>query len=451
MPFFLLAFAASFVTFAVQNHGGAFGSLPISLRLSNALVSYWRYIGKTFWPAKLAEFYPLPDHFAFGQILIAGLLLAAVCVWILSQARRRPYLLTGWFWFLGTLVPTLGIVQVGSQAMADRYTYIPSIGLFLVLVLGIHELAARARLSAGPFCAFQWGRPFFASVGGIALAACLICASRQLSYWQNPEKLFRHTIAVTSDNYVAYDYLGAALHDVGKFDEALAAFRASVEITPRFPQSQCNLGTILLEHGDLEESVAHLTAALEMDPGNGDARRNLGDALTQLNRLPEAISHLSQAIAAKPDDVEAHCKLGTALWNQSRFEEATAQFTEATRLNPAYIPAHQSLAVALIRLGRREEGINQFSEAVRLDPNDSELRFNVGLALLEDGRVAEAESHLRAGLKLRPDDPRLYYRIAQALTQQGRTNEVIVAYREALRLVPNFPEAAAEVAKLEQK
>jgi hypothetical protein len=225
-PFFLLAFTASFVTFAVQKNGGAVASLPISLRLSNALISYWRYVGKTFWPAKLAEFYPLPGHFAFGQVLAAGLLLAAVCVWTLFQARRRPYLLTGWFWFLGTLVPTLGIVQVGSQAMADRYTYIPSIGLFVLLVVGIHEVAARARLSAGPFCSSRWRGSLPACLGGIALAGCLICTSRQLSYWQSPEKLFRHTIAVTSDNYVAYDYLGAALHDVGKFDEALAAFRS---------------------------------------------------------------------------------------------------------------------------------------------------------------------------------------------------------------------------------
>ncbi len=434
LPFFALTLVASIVTFWAQHAGGAvstFKAIPLQMRIANALLTYLRYISKTFWPDNLAVVYPYPRSWSVSLTIAAMLALVIGSGWIIWRARKRPYLMTGWFWYVGTLVPTIGLIQVGSQAMADRYMYIPSIGLFMVVVWGLADLAA----------AWPRGQKVLAGFGIMALAAFLAATWVQLKYWQSGERLFRHTIEVTTDNFVAYTVLGAALDDQGRKEEALSLYRQSVAMEPRYPEGQYNLGTALLKMGRLDEAISHFTAALRDSPQFALAHNNLGKALRQQGKLDEAARHLLTAVRLAPDDPEAHFNLGTVLLVQSKLDEAVARFSEALRLNPNYAQAHGNLAVVLMSQGKTGEGIRHFSEATRLDPGNPETHFNLGLALMEQGRTGEAAAQFSQALRLQPNDARFHYRLATALVRQHDAKGAVTRYREALRLQPDFPDA----------
>jgi tetratricopeptide (TPR) repeat protein len=465
---------ASFITYYVQNKGGTVSSaqiVPLSARFANALVAYMRYIGKSFWPTGLSQIYAYPAHWPLGWVAAAALILVLISALVLWQARWRPYLFTGWFWFIGMLVPTIGLVQVGPQSMADRYTYLPSIGLFILVVWAAHDLilgseplsqplsrsgpklrrreSGRGEESHSPTHPFTHSRAFLRIlIPVVALASCLIATRLQLAYWQDGETLFRHAVEVTKDNYIAYDYLGSALSDAGKYEEALPALRQSIKIQPHFAESQFNLGTVLLEQNKLEEAVEHLDAAVKGRPGYASAEMNLGSALLKLGRLPEATPHLAQAAQLKADDAGSHYNFGTALLRQSRFDEAVIELTAAVRLYPDYGEAHRNLGIALISTGQRFLALSHFERAVSLAPADSEAHFNFGLALLEQNHLSEAEAEFNKCISLGAADLRIHYRLASALSRQHKAKEAISHYREALRLSPDFPGTLNELAWL---
>ncbi len=239
-PFFALALAGSIVTYSVQQAGGAFWSsnvLSLLPRVENALVVYVRYISKIFWPSDLALIYPYPHRWPVMMVIGAALILAIWSVFFLWRARRNPYLFTGWFWYLGTLVPTIGLVQVGVQSMADRYLYLPGIGLFIVVAWGLNDL-----VNSRP----GWHKPVVAACG-LVLAGCLVIAEIQLGFWRNSLAIFSHTVEVTTDNYAAYNYLGNLLEKAGHQDKALWFYAETVRVQPDFPLGQFNLGMLLLE------------------------------------------------------------------------------------------------------------------------------------------------------------------------------------------------------------
>ena len=305
LPFFALALGSSIATYLVQSAGGAvasFQAVPFHLRVANAVLAYARYLSKSFWPADLAAIYPYPEHLPIAWAMATGLLLAAVSGWFVVRAKRQPYLIVGWLWYMGTLVPTIGLIQVGSQPMADRYMYIPSIGLFVLVVWGLNALVDARRFK----------RQVLAGAGTITLTGCLVCTWFQLGYWQDSEKLFRHAIKVTTDNCVAYDALGIFVSDQGRYDEALALLSESLRLMPRYPKGQYDLGTVLMRMGRLEEAVQHLTAAVKNDPAFAHTYINLGKALLEQGKLNEAVVNLSEAVRLTPDDPEAHYNLGTA-------------------------------------------------------------------------------------------------------------------------------------------
>ena len=298
MPFFALALAASIITYSIQQTGGAFWSLnalPLRLRLANALVSYVRYISKTFWPADLALIYPYPHHWPALLVSGAALLLVIWSGLFLWRARRNPYLFTGWFWYLGTLVPAIGLVQVGVQSMADRYLYLPGIGLFIILAWGLNDL-----LRLRP----HWQRPVLLACG-TALAACLAVTEIQLCYWQNSLKLFMHTVEVTTDNYCADTYLGNVLEQAGDKEDALSLYAQAVRIQPDFPLGQFNLGMVLLKKGRLVEASNHLAIAAQLMPRSPQVQYDFGLFLSQQGRPEEAISRFNAALLEKPDFLEA--------------------------------------------------------------------------------------------------------------------------------------------------
>ncbi|MEI7534484.1 MAG: hypothetical protein WCK57_08950 [Verrucomicrobiae bacterium] len=313
IPFLALSLTVSVVNFLAQKGGGATWSadiLPWPVRLANALVSYVRYISKTFWPVDLAVIYPYERHWPLWFVFVAGMLLLAGSALVILRLRQNPFLFFGWFYFIGTLVPTIGLVQVGAQAMADRYLYLPSIGLFIVIVWGANEL-----LKAQPH---QKNIATFAGI--IGLGACLMLTSRQLAYWQNSVKLFVHTVEVTSDNYTADAYLGSALEAAGLSDAALPFYFESVRITPYFPFAQWNLGMALFRKNRIPEACEHLAAAAKMTPNDPVIQCYYGKALAADGKLTAADAQFFKALQLKPDYAEAQAARAEILAAQPKLK-----------------------------------------------------------------------------------------------------------------------------------
>ena len=302
IPFFLLALGLCTVTFLAQHSAGAVSPMEWSSRLGNVPVAYLRYLEKTFWPADLALVYPYVYHWPATAIAGAVLLLALVSALALGRLRRQPWLAAGWFWFLGTLVPVIGFVQVGAQSMADRYFYIPSVGLFVVLVWGAAELCA-ARPN---------GKLILAIAGSGALLGCWLTASLQISYWQNSASVFLHARDVTQNNYVADNALGKVFELAGDYARARVLYEEAVKIEPRYAISQYNLGLCLIGFGLKDQAFAHLAAAARLDPGNVGAQFNLGVFFEQNRRWAEAKKCFEATLRLQPDFADAKTRL-TAL------------------------------------------------------------------------------------------------------------------------------------------
>jgi Flp pilus assembly protein TadD len=463
LPFLFLAGASSVVTFAVQRNGGAVVSLsvlPFWTRVANAAVSYLRYVEHTLWPAQLTICYAYPDHWPAALVMAAALLVGGGCVWGWIRARRQPYLLAGWCWFLGMLVPVVGLVQVGSQAMADRYMYLPSIGLLVVFVWGANDFAIWIGKSGGRYAAHlrrALGRrqgqaapgPNWVAVaaGIVALAGCLVCAWRQLGYWRDGQTLFRHALAVTADNGPAHDGLGTALLDMGRPSEALREYRESVRLQPDSPDAQLNLASALLDTGHPEDSLGHFEAALRAWPSNARTHQGYGCSLFRLGRFDEARLHFAEAGKLDPNNPQIHYNLGTVLLTQCRVQEAVTELTAAVRLDPNYAAEAVKLAPAdallrynlgtiLLMQARVDDAVAQLSEAARLDPNLHEAHRNLGVALIRQGNPAAGIQHLAAAGRLEPENAEIHFDLGHALLDEHRAEEAAAQFREGLRLRP---------------
>jgi protein O-mannosyl-transferase len=326
LPLLGLAGAAAAIAYLAQKHGDAVNLVPLEARLANATHSYTLYILQTFWPARLAFFYPYPRDFAFAflPLLAGGILLAVVTTGVIVLRRRAPYLLMGWGWFVVTLVPVIGLVQVGDQAHADRYMYIPMVGLLVMLIWGAAEILEklRAKMLAIP----------------LAAAACLASAVVswvQVGYWRNSETLFRRALTVTNDNKIANNNLGNYLMASGRLSEALPYFETAVRIDPEFALARNNLGTALGKMGRVPDAIAQLQIAVRLWPDAPDPHTNLGTALASAGRLPEAAAEFEAALRMNPNDAVVQSNLGLALSGiPGRLPDALRHLEEADRLRP---------------------------------------------------------------------------------------------------------------------
>lgn len=410
LPLLTLSGVAAAITYLVQKHAGAVKALPLGMRLENAMLSSATYIAKTFWPTRLAVFYPYPQSFNLWPLLVAGALLGGVTVGVVLLRRRAPYLLTGWGWFAITLLPVIGLVQVGGQARADRYMYIPMVGLLIMVVWGGAEILKKLRAQAAAI--------------PLAVAACVACAVLswiQIGYWRNSETLFRHALAVTEDNPVANHNLGNYLMGMpGRLQEAFPYLETAVRLDPDSVPAHTDLGSALARAGRLPEAIAQFQEAVMLAPDAPIPHNNLGSALTETGRLPEAISEFQTALRLDPDYEEArrnlaaaegggaresHASRGVALLKAGDYPGAIAALESAVGADPGDADAQNNLGVALSHFPERQrEAIAHFEAAVRLRPDFADAQLNLGVALSGiPGRLPEALSHLEAADRLRPD------------------------------------------------
>jgi tetratricopeptide (TPR) repeat protein len=444
LPLLALALVSSVVTFLVQRQSGAVAALtafPLSQRLANALIAYVAYMGKAIWPVRLAAFYPYPVSRSGWLVASAVLGLMTVTFVAMRLARRHPYVLVGWLWYLGTLVPVIGLVQVGDQSMADRYTYVPLIGLFVVLAWGVPELIARRRYH-------------YIVLSGMAVVIVMFCAARartQVSYWSDSVALWEHAVQVTTANYRTYENLGSAFRDRGQFDEALLNYAESARRAPDYAVVYNSMGFVLTKQGRIADAIIQFTTAVRLRPDFADAQVNLGNALAAQGRLSEAVDHFSDAARTNPDLAGAQVGLGSTLLRQGRPADAIPHYNEAIRLEPDLAEAHNGVGAALAMEGHEDQAVANYAEALRLNPDLATAHVNLGLVLAHQGKNGEATDQFLRALDIEPQQASWHYNVAVLLTKQGKIDEAVQHLQTALTLNPNFEEARQALKNLARR
>jgi tetratricopeptide (TPR) repeat protein len=345
------------------------------------------------WPVGLAIFYPHPgDQLPVWKIGLAIVLLGMVSAGAIALRNKRPYLVTGWFWYLIMLLPVIGLVQVGSQAHADRYTNLPQIGLYLLLAWTITDA-----LVSGLQCRIV------AAAASVAIVALAWCAHVQASYWRNGESLWGHALAVTSGNFLAHDGLGQCLASRGRLDEAIDQFQRALDIAPGYPEIETNLILALTKKGRTDEAITHSQALLKEDPNDARAHHNLGNALRKKGDSQGAIAAYEKALSIQGRYPSAHYGLGIALDQNGQIDQAIAHYLEAVKEQPNYPEAYYSLGNDLLRKGRVEDAIAAYEQALKSRLRYPEVENNIGLALAQKGRPSEAIAHWQNALAIQPD------------------------------------------------
>jgi protein O-mannosyl-transferase len=443
-PFFVLAAISSMVTFIVQRKGGSvspLAALSLSARVSNALISYVRYLAKIFWPARLSVLYPHPGHWPIWQIAGAALLLAAITAWVIWRWREQPYLAVGWFWFLGMLAPAIGLVQVGIQSMADRYSYLPMVGISIMAVWGLSDALARR----------PGGRWILGTAGVMAIAACVVLTPLQVRYWRDSDALFQHAIAATKDNYLAYNNLGFFLSNRGESEKAMHYYQSALQINPNYDEAHNNLGFTLAGLGRFQEATNEYIKALSLNPNLTEAHNNLGNALGSLGLNDAAIHEYQIALEEDPRHADAHNNYGIALAMHGHLDEAIAQFRLAILYKENYSSGHSDLGNALALKGDLPGAIEEYETCLRINPKDSQAHNNLANALSQQGRLDEAAGHYRTALELNPQNPEAHFNLGVCLVRQGKRAEAAEEYRAALRQRPNYQAARQQLEALEKR
>lgn len=376
IPFFLLALVVGVVTFFFQQKAGAvvtMAAVPVSLRVGNACISCARYLGKIVWPVDLAVFYPLPGHWPLLAVLGSAALLAVVCAGVVGWRKRFPFVFTGWFWFVGMLVPVIGLVQAGRQAMADRYLYLPQIGLYVALVWLAAALTVRLR-----------GRLFMGACLAVVLLALLIsCARRQAAYWKDNETVLAHALAITKDNWWAHINLGFALMQKGQLDDAIRELRQGIAQNSDNAQAHSDLGSALLREGQVDDAIAQYHAALKINPRFAAAHSNLAYALVQKGQLDEAIAECREALKWDPSDAGTYNNLGDAYYEQGQEAAAISQYQEAAKADPDNVGYLANIGSALLREGQTDQALAQYLAALKKQPDNVDVQNLLAHALVQ--------------------------------------------------------------------
>ncbi len=432
LPLLALSAASGTATLFAQTEAmQSLQQISVASRLGNAVVSYAIYLVQMVWPYHLAIPYPFHRGDAtLWPVVLASVLLVGLSGAAVGLRRRYPYLLVGWLWYLVMLVPVIGIVQVGMQAHADRYTYLPQIGLYIAV-----------SWAAADFVAERWRASWvFPGLATVAVIALIFSASTQAAYWRDSETLWTHSLACTTDNDVAHCNLGDVFAEEGKLDDAIDHFRHAVAIDPNYVNAHNNLGNALLLKGNVEEAVTHFRKAADLQPGFAVAYYNLGNALFRGGSLDDAIIAFERALQLSPTFAEALNNLGAVLLRKGNVDAAIMRLQQALQCKPDYVNAHNLLCGALLQTGRLDDAIARCRQFGAVRPETAMSYGNIGNALLEKGRTNEAIAYLSQALEGMPNAPLVHSNLGNALLQKGRANEALEHFRRALELRPDDPD-----------
>jgi tetratricopeptide (TPR) repeat protein len=428
IPLLALAVGSCALTVLAAGKGVAtLANVPMLSRLGNALVSTAVYLRQMIWPEGLAVFYPYPPN---GQpawkVWLAGIMLVGLLAVALAQRRKRPWIWVGWLWYLGMLIPMIGIVQVGAFAHADRNTYLPQIGIYVALT----------------WLAAEW-RKLQAFPGGLmagVLAGLMLCAWQQTAYWTNSETLWNHALACTARNDTAHNNLGQVFLQKGNMKGAITQYQEALQINPRSVETLLNLGNALCQEGKLDEAITRLQQALVIKPDFADAHDSLGNALRQQEKLDEAIGQFQKAVQIKPDSAEAQDNLGNALCQKGKLDEGISHFQQALQTQPGFAAAHYNLGIALWQKGRMSEAMAHFQAALQSAPGNARIQNKLAWLLatcptasLRNGKeavkLASQANELTGG-----KDPIALRILAAALAEAGRFTEARETAQKAIDL-----------------
>ncbi len=438
IPYFLVSIGFCLITVVARQEAHSINSLrgiPLGLRLENVVISYCRYLGKLFYPVDLTLYYPFPDHWAMPLVLAAIFLLLVISFIVVFAHRKKPCWLMGWCWYLGTLVPVIGLVQIGSQAIADRYTYAPCIGVLIILVWSLGDLAVR--------------RPrVIPAIFLTAIIAILVLSGltrRQLSYWKNSETVWRRSIEVTPVNHLATAKLADYLSDQGRAQEAESLYRRALELAPNDAGTHNNLGLLLQSEGRDAEAIQHFEEVLQTHPDNAEAHLNLGAALSNQGRDREAEAHFELARKLAPADPMTWNNLGVALGARGRLDEAIKSFQLSLRINRSDASAWINLGFAFEQKKRLAEAFKAYERAIALQPNYPLAHLHLAGLLRDEDHLAEAVLQYREALRLLPDSAETHYQYGLALRKLDRRTEAAEQFQQALKFDPQLKAAADQL------
>lgn len=428
-PFFLASAAGCAVTVLTQRHV-VLAARPFawSWRLANALMAYMDYLGHMIYPVGLALLYPHPpNHFPLVKLCLSVLILAAISAGALLAVRKHPYLLAGWLWYLILFLPVIDIMQTGDQTRADRYTYLPQIGLLLLIAWGTAEL-----LRPLPFRRIVLG-----CAAGTVLVALSAAAYVQTAYWKNSISIWTRTLSLWPQSYIAHCNLGIALADQGDVTGAVEHFNRALQINPQDAKSINNLGKVLTAQGKLDAAIEDFHQALQLEPDNVRALNNLSVALADEGKVNDAVQDLERALQLKPEDADTCFNLGNIDAARADYDDAAQNYEQALQINPDFAEAHCNLGLILARQGKLDQAIEQYEWAIRLKPHYLDALNDLGGALAAQGDTSAAAGFYQQAIVLKPDDPNTLNNLGVILARQGKLDDAVKCFNRAIQFNPN--------------
>lgn len=430
-PFFALVFAFSVVTLFAQTAATVNAeTFPVKWRLLNAVDSYFWYLTKTFWPAKLAFFYPLIHTIPVGTFVAAAICLTVITVAVVLTMKRWPFLFVGWAWFLGTLIPVIGLVQVGSQATADRYSYISMVGVLIALVAGAQLIFSRSRARM--------------LVGGIAAAILLVVLATatffQIGYWRNTVTLCHRALDVTHDNITALNNLAVYYFEHGQLEDAEKLYRVALQIGPATPEVHKNLGALLQKKGDTNGAFAEYQEAVKCNPTDASLQNLLAETFVRRGDNAEALPHFREAARLKPDNAQYQNDLAVTLVALGKQGEALPYYARAVRLEPGDAQYQNNFATALLRAGDLESAEVHLRAAIRNNPKFAEPYANLGASLFVRQQFAEAADIYAEAVRLNPTNAGMHFNAGLAFLKARHIADAKTEFNEASRLRPDWPD-----------
>jgi len=431
IPLFILAGIFVILTISVLR-SVEFTHRPISKYWAiDFPVYYVTYIWKMIWPVHLSVLYPYSPELPIWKHIVSGIFLIAVTGICLKWARTKPYLVVGWMWFLITLLPVIGLLKTGPHGISDRYTYIPLIGIFIMVSWGIPDLLAK----------WRYRNVVLSAAGAVMIVTMMTVSAMQVRYWKNSLTLFEHAVKTSPDSYEAYYNLGTTFLGQGEIDKAIAHFNETLKIVPDYTDAYNNMGNAFMKRGDFKMALKNYNEAIRIEPDNPEFHNNAGVALEMSGDIPGAIRHYQEALRIAPGLGKAYNNMGNALKLQGELDTSEQYFKEAIEKEPWNARFHNDLGVVLDSRGKLDEAIGQYKEALRLAPDYAKAHYNLGNVYRRQRRLDQAIHHLSEAVRIEPKNAEYHNNLGVAVAQTGHLTKAFGHFSDALKIKPDYTKA----------